>query len=113
MLKQIPTWLWPITVLLSTGATALVIFVTHGFMQPIFVIWFLFVCPGKAFVPLLRIKDTAAEWMLVIGLSTALSGGVATFQIYGHLWSPTITFLILMFITLFGLALQLLQYALL
>jgi len=112
-LKSLPSWLWPASILFSIAATALVVFVAQDFiLRPIIVMWFLFICPGKAFIPLLRIKDAASEWMLTIGLSIALDAIIAALQLYNNLWSPSITFLILMFVTLCGLALQLLQYAL-
>ncbi len=57
--------------------------------------WFLLVCPGMAFVRLLRIQNGLALWTLAIALSFALSILVPTLMLYANLWSPNGTLVIL------------------
>jgi hypothetical protein len=49
---------------------------------------FLLVAPGAAVVPLLRLRDTAMTFTLVVALSVAVLITVGQIMIYSHAWSP-------------------------
>ncbi len=107
-MKLIP-WFWPVLIILS-GALAL--YVTQreidSPLRPVITLWFLLVCPGMAFVRLLRLGDRFAEWSLSIALSLALAAIVAMQMVYTGLWSPQWGLAALVVVSLVGAILQLL-----
>ncbi len=82
--------LWP-AVAVASGALA--VFADLGHLpvplRPLLVAWFVAVCPGMAWVSLLRLRDRLSE--LVIGVATSLV--VATLateaMALAHRWSPS------------------------
>lgn len=84
-----PSWLWPAIIAGSAlAAGALVYSGSASPIRPALVLWFLLICPGMAFVPLLRVAGLATELMLAIALSLALDAIVAIGMLYSRLWSP-------------------------
>jgi hypothetical protein len=75
-------------------------------LRALVVLSFLFLCPGMAFVRLLRLKDTWAEWTLAIALSLAIDALVAIFILYVGLWSPIWIFVVIAVLTLAGVLFQ-------
>lgn len=89
-------FLWPILILSSAlAAVAVSLLDAPPLVRAPLVGWFLLVCPGMAFVRLLRIQNGLALWTLAIALSFALSILVPTLMLYANLWSPNGTLVIL------------------
>ena len=105
------TWLWPLTIIISAGAAALFTFVLPASAARPFVdLWFLFVCPGMALVRLLRLNNAVIEWMLAIAVSFALDAIVAGLLLYANRWSPEVTLVILLDLSLIGVIAQVVMY---
>ena len=68
--------------------------------------WFLLVCPGMAFMPLLELDDGLAEWVLAIALSLAIDLALALVMVYTGWWQYEWGLLILMMLCLVGISLQ-------
>ncbi len=101
-------WLWPVIIVASAlAAGGLVYAGIAGPLRVGIVLWFLLICPGMAFVRLLRVADLATELMLAIGLSLALDALVAIGMLYGQLWSPSWGLAGLIGASLVGVAAQL------
>jgi hypothetical protein len=99
--------LWPVTILLSAAGIGVLAFA--GLESPIravIALWFLFVCPGMAFVRLLRIEDALTELTLAVALSLALDGLVAGTMLYAGMWSPQWGLALLICMSAAGAALQ-------
>jgi hypothetical protein len=87
--KTWPIWGWPVVIICSAVATRLVTLVLPSIVvQPIIVMWFLFVCPGMVLVRFFRIREVVAEWMLALALSIAIDAIVASVALYVGEWSP-------------------------
>jgi hypothetical protein len=100
-------WFWPFILWLSALSIGVVTIGDLDFpLRPLLAFWFLLVCPGMAFVRLLRIKEGFAVWTLAIALSLALDAIVAGAMLYAGFWSPTTGLLILVGITLVGVGIQ-------
>ena len=100
-------WLWPATIVLSAAAAALVTFgADDSPLRPPIALWFLLVCPGMAFVRLLRVRDGLTEWALAIALSLALDAIVAIVMLYTGAWAPRWGLVILIGLSVAGAALQ-------
>ncbi len=70
--------IWPLLLLCSSLLTALVVFLVPTIsIRPVVVMWFLFICPGMAWVRLLRLHSNLAEWTIALALSFALDALVA------------------------------------
>jgi hypothetical protein len=76
-------------------------------LRPPIAFWFLLVCPGMAYVRLLRLKDSLAEWTIAIALSLALDAAVAGVMLFARAWSPGHGLIALIVISLAGALLQL------
>lgn len=106
-------WLWLLIIIGSAIAVAGVTFIpalanlSTG-LRLCVSLWFLIICPGMAFVPLLRLSNAGDEWTLAIAISLALDTLVAEFMLYTERWSPPSILLILICLSLIGLILQLL-----
>ena len=105
---RITAWLWPTIIMLSALSASL--FAFTGVESPVrqaIAFWFLMVCPGMAFVRLLRIQDQFAQWSLAIALSLALDASVAGSMLYAGVWSPTWAVVMLTGVSVSGAVLQL------
>lgn len=101
-------WLWPIVITLSALSAGLLVFadIQSPLRAPV-IWWFLFVCPGMAFVRALRFEDRIAAWSLAIALSLTLDALVAGALLYAGRWSPPIGLAVLIGLSLIGVVLQL------
>ena len=81
-----------------------------GAVRPVLAFWFLLVCPGMAFVPLLHLKESLTELTLAIALSLALDTLVAEAMVLNRIWSPKWGLFALICLTLSGLGLQVLSF---
>lgn len=101
-------WLtWPAIIIGSAiAAVGLNLSAAPEIVRAPIVFWFLLVCPGMAFVRLLRIDNLLILWTLAIALSLALSTLVPTFMLYIGAWSSFNTLLILAIASAIGALLE-------
>jgi hypothetical protein len=101
---------WSIIIVLSAIAVALAIVADAGTpVRPLLVFWFLLVCPGMAFVRLLRIEERLIELVLAIALSVTLDTIVAEIMALNKIWSFRGGLFVLICLSLLGAALQMMQ----
>jgi hypothetical protein len=99
---------WPILIIFSAIFSGLLAWSdSESAVRPIFLAWFVLVCPGMAVVGLLRLRDLVTEIVLSIALSLALGTLVAELQVLTRQWSPATVLAILIGISLVGALLQL------
>lgn len=102
-------WIWPAVILVSAAATGFFFF--EGSASPLRLmttLWFLLVCPGMAFVRLLRLEATRYEWTLAVILSISVDAIVAALLVYTRLRSIGLGLSILIVLSLLGACLQVL-----
>lgn len=100
-------WIWPGVILVSAAAASWFFF--QGIGSPfrlIATLWFLFVCPGMAFVRLLRLETSSYEWTLAVVMSISIDAIVASLLVYTHSWSMELGMSILVVLSLLGAFLQ-------
>ncbi len=101
-------WVWPIMMISTALGLSLITFGNIASpIRPVIAFWFLLVCPGMAFVRLLRIRETLTELMLAVALSLAIDTLVAEAILYAEIWSSRLALLVLIGISVIGAALQL------
>src|SRR5262245_14909782 len=109
--RAYPSVAWPAVIVLSGLAAAAVTLV--NVVEPlrsILVFWFLLVCPGMAFVRLLRLGQPVAEWTLAVALSLAIDALVAGTMAFFKIWSPVGGLLVLVVLSLAVAIVQALLY---
>jgi hypothetical protein len=80
---------WPIVIVCSALAALLVMLVYPGVVvRPLLIMWFLFICPGMAFVRFFRLKEVEVKLPLAVALSFSIDGIVAGVYLYANHWSP-------------------------
>lgn len=97
-------------VLAPLSALLAVTSVVAGFgapLQPLLVGWFLLVCPGMAFVPLLRVGSPLLELALGAAVSIGLGVVVGQVMVFTDMWSPLGGLLALSVVTVGGAVVQL------
>jgi hypothetical protein len=89
------TWLWPVLILLFTGAVGLIILAptsdtvnTVVPIRPLLLMLFLFVCPGMTVVRFFRVGEAVSELVIGVALSFTVGAFVAGIFLYAHAWSP-------------------------
>jgi UDP-N-acetylmuramyl pentapeptide phosphotransferase/UDP-N-acetylglucosamine-1-phosphate transferase len=100
--------LWPTIIIVTVVVLGVLVF--GNITSPIrtaLALWFLVVCPGMALVGLLRLNDPWAEVALGTTLSLSLDVLLSLCLVYSGFWSPNLGLVILMVISLVGVALQL------
>lgn len=100
--------IWPIVIVLSM--VSLGFLVAADIQSPVrqlLAFWALLICPGMAYVPLLRLKKPVAELILALALSAALSTLVAEILMLAKIWSSDMALDIMMGFALLGVILQL------
>jgi hypothetical protein len=102
-------WIWPGVILVSAVATSLFYFreIASPF-RSITTLWFLLVCPGMAFVRLLRLETPYYEWTLAIIMSISIDAVIAGLLVYIQFWSIGLGLSILIALSLLGACLQIL-----
>jgi hypothetical protein len=95
----------------SVQAVGLVTFFDLGVpaLRILLTAWFLLVCPGLAIILIFQVEDRLSRWTLAIALSLALDALVAGFLLYADMWSYQAGITALMWISLAGLVIQILQ----
>ena len=107
-MKRLTTWInWPI-IIVSTGLLLTLIVATNldSPLRPIAAFGFLFICPGMAFVRLLRLTDRWVELGLAVALSVALDTLIAEILVLLRIWSLSATVIAIVAISIGGAALQ-------
>lgn len=104
--------LWWISLIVASclGVALAMVGDIGGAWRPGLAFWFLLVCPGMAFVPLLPLKDRLTELTLAIALSLALDTLVAEVMALNGLWSAKWGLFALICVTLTGVGLQVLRF---
>lgn len=98
---------WPALIIGSSLGVGLVMFGNViSPVRPVIALWFMLVCPGMAFVRLLRIKDPVDEFTLAVAFSLTIDSILATTMIYARIWSPKWGLGILIGISVIGVILQ-------
>ena len=101
-------WLWPAIIGASALAAGLLALLDVASpLRPLAALWFMAICPGMAFVRLLRLDDPVAEWSLAIALSIALDAIVAAVILYSGVRSFKWGLGVLIVLSLIGTAIQL------
>jgi hypothetical protein len=83
------SWFWPAVIVLSAAGAGLgMLLDVNSPLRVAVSFWFLLVCPGMAYVRLLRLRDRLIEFTLAIALSLALDTIVTECMLYaGTLWT--------------------------
>ena len=98
---------WPAVIIVSAlAAGVLTITDSASPARPLIALWFLCVCPGMAFVRLLRLGEGLTEMTLAIALSLAMDVIVAGVLLYAGVWSPRWGLIVLIALSLVGAILQ-------
>lgn len=98
---------WPAIVVASAVAVAAASILQVGLqLRPVAAFWFLLVCPGMAFVPLLSIRDRLIQCGVAVALSIGLDGVVSEAMLYTGAWSYQRGLAVLIGICLIGTTLQ-------
>ncbi len=80
---------WPVLITLSALGVGWLTFADIGSPARFWLTcWFMFICPGMAWVRLLRLPESYVEWSLAIALSLALAAIVSGVMLYAGVWSP-------------------------
>jgi len=109
-LKRYAVFIWPAVIVLSAVLAALMMLIPEPSpLRAAAAFWFLLVCPGMAFVRLLRLHDTLVEVSLAIALSIAIDIIVSETLVVSNSWSPGWALAIIVLVSLVGVALQLRQ----
>lgn len=103
---RLQRWTWPVIIVASALGTGLATFRDAAAARPALSLWFLLICPGMAFVRLLRLNDAIAQLTLAVALSLALDTIVAVAMLYAGLWSPKGILSVVIALSLLGAALQ-------
>ena len=102
--------LWPFVILISAFSSGMLVFIgTETILRQLLVLWFLLVCPGMAYIRLMRLQNALVEWILAIGLSLALELLLALALVYLHFWQPQLGLLLLIGLSFLGAILGLFQ----
>lgn len=84
-------------IILSIVAASLVTFIFPGLaVRPIFLMWFLFICPGMVVVRFFQLEHPMIEWSLALALSIAIDAFIAGILLYAGWWSPVNILLLLL-----------------
>jgi hypothetical protein len=104
------SWVWPALILLSVAMVGLAVFVFPMLpMRPLIVFLFLFISPGAALVRFLDVREPVSVGTLAVAISLSLDALIAGCQLYAGHWSPGLTLVIVMVLTVACLLIQLLN----
>ncbi len=98
---------WPIIIIASAiGAGLAMVGNIESPIRPVIAFWLLLICPGMAFVRLLHIEERLTELTLAIALSIAIDTIVAEAMLYAGVWSSELGLVVLICLSIVGVALQ-------
>ena len=102
------TLLWPLIITISV---ILVLLGMDGIIgdpfRPIITFWFFLVCPGMAFVRLLRLENTITEAVLALALSITIDMLVSVILVLNRVYTPWFGLAIIATLSVIGAILQL------
>jgi hypothetical protein len=79
---------WPAIIVCSAVAAVLVVvFSGPAILRVPLVLWFVGVCPGMAWVRMLRLKDTLTVWVVAVTLSLGVATLASVALAFAHLLS--------------------------
>lgn len=98
---------WPAVILVS-GILILIMMAANvqSPIRPWLAFWFLLICPGFAFIPLLRLRSGWIQLPIGLALSIAIDTIVAETLVLARLWSSLGALIIICGIAFAGIALQ-------
>lgn len=99
-------YFWPVIITVSILLTGVAGNSDAGILRAIITTWFLLICPGMAFVKLLRIEEQAIELVIALAVSIAMSTLVSEAMALANIWMPRIALVVLMGISGVGVMLQ-------
>lgn len=103
-------WLWPAGIIFSVVVVAASMALdVEGPFRALISVWFLAVCPGAAWVRLVRIEDQAARWTIAIAASLSVELLVALGMVYTGWWSVGWGFAIVATVAIVGAVWDLLR----
>lgn len=98
---------WPLALIALSLAAGLVVVSGVGApIRPAVTLCFLAICPGGAFIHLLRIEDMLAKVTIAVALSLALDTIVALAMVLPGIWSPGWGLFVLICVSIVGVALR-------
>lgn len=101
---------WPFILIASGIAIGIIQMLNlESPIRPLLAFWFLLICPGMAFVRLLKMKQPLIELTTAIALSLTLNTIVAEVMIYADIWSPDWAVALLISMTIIGALFQLMS----
>jgi hypothetical protein len=101
---------WPLVIILTASAMTLAIWLDTDTPWRVAVTFvFVLLCPGMAFVRLFEIKEWLIELTLAVAVSIGLSTLVSEVMVLTTAWSPRWGGVVLIGISLIGVALQLIR----
>jgi uncharacterized membrane protein len=99
---------WPLIIVISAVGLGFAVIADVGSpVRPALSFWFLFVCPGMAYVRLLQLNELWLELTLAVSLSIALNVAVSLLMLYTNMWTPRGALVILIALSIVGAVLQL------
>jgi hypothetical protein len=101
---------WPVVIILTASAMALAIWLDIDTPWRVAVTFvFVLISPGMAFVRLFEIKEWLIELTLAVAVSIGLSTLVSEVMVLTTAWSPRWGGMVLIALSLIGVALQLIR----
>ncbi len=101
---------WPILLTTLTLLALLLVYVDlHSPLRPLITFAFLLLCPGMAFVRLLRIDHIITEFTIAVASSLAIGQLVSMMVLYLGIWSTQANILLLSLVCFAGVGFQLVQ----
>jgi uncharacterized membrane protein len=98
---------WPLVIAASAlAAGALTFLQAVAPLRAAVGFWFLLVCPGMAYVRLLRVKAVFFGWVLAIALSIAIDTIIAQVLLVTGNWSSRLALIVVIIVSLIGVAIQ-------
>jgi hypothetical protein len=98
---------WPLVIVVSALIAAILTFLQAvAPLRAAAGFWFPLVCPGMAYVRLLRIRAVYFQWILAIALSIAIDTIVAQALLVTGNWSSRVALIVVIVVSLIGVAIQ-------
>ena len=98
---------WPIILIASAIGVGLAMYLNiETPIRPVIGFWFLFFCPGMAYVRILRIREIAVELIAAIALSMAVNIILSSALVLASIWSSSVALGILIALTMVGATIQ-------
>jgi uncharacterized membrane protein len=98
---------WWVLIIASAAATVFgIVSASESVLRTAVTFWFLLVCPGMAYIRLLRLNKLSTELTLAVALSIAIDTVVSLAQVLADAWSVRVSVGIVIVISFFGVILQ-------